>query len=133
RFDQSVRIRIHDPAGIRPWRRSHWRKNSTVRRKSASVAASREQSITQAGAMKLLAGIVSVLLSGKCRPEIQWIGASKWVPVCSLQEKLFQYQPGPRASYREVSSMRKGQACPISGGNTICGKSGDKVWVRSTT
>ena len=54
--------------------------------------------MTQAGATKRFAGIVSVELSGRCRPEIQWIGASKCVPVCSLQEKLFQYQPGPRAS-----------------------------------
>ena len=59
---------------------------------------SSSESITQAGATKLFTGIVSVELSGRCRPEIQWIGASKWVPVCSLQEKLFQYQPGPRAS-----------------------------------
>jgi hypothetical protein len=28
----------------------------------------------------------------------QWIGASKCVPVCSPQEMLFQYQPGPRSS-----------------------------------
>jgi hypothetical protein len=54
--------------------------------------------MTQAGAMKCGAGIVSVALSGRCRPEIQWIGASKCVPVCSLHEKLFQYQPGPRSS-----------------------------------
>src|SRR6266851_2221547 len=29
--------------------------------------------------------------------------------------------------------MRNGHACPISGGSTICGKSGDSVCVRSTT
>ena len=43
-------------------------------------------------------GIVSVALFGRSRPEIQWIGASKCVPVCSPQEKLFQYQAGPRSS-----------------------------------
>src|SRR5258708_34922324 len=29
--------------------------------------------------------------------------------------------------------MRNGQACPISGGNEMCGNSGDRVSVRSTT
>src|SRR3954469_13808406 len=28
--------------------------------------------------------------------------------------------------------MRNGQLCPISGGSTMGGKSGDSVWVRST-
>ena len=42
--------------------------------------------------------MVSTELFGRSRPEIQWIGASKCVPVCSPQEKLFQYQPGPRSS-----------------------------------
>src|SRR5262245_3366085 len=88
--------------------------------------------MTHAGATKCCAGIVSTALCGRSLPEIQWIGASKCVPVCSPQEKLFQYQPGPRASYCEISSMRKPQHCPISGGSAICGKSGDSVWVRST-
>ena len=78
-------------------------------------------------------GIVSTELFGRSRPEIQWIGASKCVPVCSPQEKLFQYQPGPRASYAETSSIRNGQHWPISGGSAICGKSGVSVCVRSTT
>ena len=30
--------------------------------------------------------------------DIQWIGASKCVPVCSPQVNLFQYQAGPRPS-----------------------------------
>ena len=42
--------------------------------------------------------MVSVVFSGRSLPEIQWIGASKWVPVCSPQEKLFQYQAGPLSS-----------------------------------
>ena len=54
--------------------------------------------MTQAGATKCCAGMVSTELFGRSRPEIQWIGASKCVPVCSPHEKLFQYQPGPRAS-----------------------------------
>ena len=48
--------------------------------------------------MKCCAGIVSTDPCGRSLPEIQWIGASKCVPVCSPQEKLFQYQPGPRSS-----------------------------------
>jgi hypothetical protein len=54
--------------------------------------------MTQAVAKNFSAGMVSVVLSGKSLPEIQWTGASKWVPVCSPQEKLFQYQFGPRSS-----------------------------------
>ncbi len=54
--------------------------------------------MTHAGATKCCAGIVSTELLGRSRPEIQWIGASKCVPVCSPHEKLFQYQPGPRSS-----------------------------------
>src|ERR1700730_15161869 len=61
------------------------------------------------------------------------MGASKCVPVCSPQEKLFQYQADPRSSYREISSIRNGRHCPNSGGSTICGNSGDSVCVRSTT
>src|SRR5216683_8135393 len=61
------------------------------------------------------------------------MGASKCVPVCSPQEKLFQYQADPRSSYREISSIRNGQHCPNSGGSAICGNSGDRVCVRSTT
>src|SRR4051812_5690040 len=89
--------------------------------------------MTAAGATKFCTGIVSTELFGRSRPLIQWIGASKWVPVCSPHEKLFQYQPGPRSSYCEISSMRNGQHWPISGGSAICGKSGVSVCVRSTT
>ena len=46
----------------------------------------------------LAGGIVSVALFGRSRPVIQWTGASKCVPVCSPNEMLFQYQPGPRSS-----------------------------------
>ena len=31
-------------------------------------------------------------------PVTQWLGASKWVPVCSPVRKLFQYHAGPRSS-----------------------------------
>ena len=41
------------------------------------------------------------------RPVTQWIGASKCVPVCSPVEMLFQYQAGPRSSYRLISLERE--------------------------
>ena len=72
--------------------------NSLVSRKSGSFAASFEQSMTNAGPMKRSGGMLSVALFGRSLPEIQCTGASKCVPVCSPQEKLFQYQAGPRSS-----------------------------------
>jgi hypothetical protein len=71
---------------------------SGVSRKSGSALDWLEQSITTAGAMKSATGIVSVELLGRSRPETQWIGASKCVPVCSPKDRLFQYQAPPRSS-----------------------------------
>ena len=48
--------------------------------------------------MKRPAGRVSVVPFATSLPVIQCAGASKWVPVCSPQAKLFQYQAGPRSS-----------------------------------
>ena len=48
--------------------------------------------------MKLRGSMVSTALLGRSLPEIQWIGASKCVPVCSPSVMLFQYQAGPRSS-----------------------------------
>ncbi len=98
RLDQSVRISTQERAGMRPWRSSHRCTKSTVSRKSGLSRASAEQSMTQALAMKASIGMVSTVLSGWSLPVIQCTGASKCVPVCSEQEKLFQYQPGPRSS-----------------------------------
>src|SRR5690606_34342105 len=103
-----------------------------VSRKSGFSRDSFEQSMTQASAMNASMGMVSTVLLGWSLPLIQWTGASKCVPVCSEHEKLFQYQAGPRSSYREISSIRNGQACPNSGGRTMVGKSGVSVSVRST-
>src|SRR5450755_3218281 len=89
--------------------------------------------MTQAGATKCCAGIVSTELFGRSRPEIQWIGASKCVPVCSPQEKLFQYQAGPRSSYLEISSRRKGHDFPNSGGSWMTAVPASKGWLRSIT
>ncbi|MNF04782.1 hypothetical protein D3C80_2043720 [compost metagenome] len=69
-----------------------------VNRKSGLSRASAEQSMTQALAMKASIGMVSTVLSGWSLPDTQCAGASKWVPVCSEHEKLFQYQAGPRSS-----------------------------------
>ena len=83
---------------MRPCFASHCLTKSIVSRKSGLSRASAEQSITQALAMKASTGIVSTVLSGWSLPVIQCAGASKCVPVCSEQEKLFQYQAGPRSS-----------------------------------
>jgi hypothetical protein len=69
-----------------------------VSKKSGSLAHAAEQSITQAGAIDLLISMVSTELLGKSLPEIQWMGASKWAPVCSLMLIWFQYHAGPRSS-----------------------------------
>ena len=66
-----VRIRTHEPAGMRPCRFSHALRRPTVRRKSASAFASSLQSITQPGAMKCSIGSASIELCGRSRPEIQ--------------------------------------------------------------
>ena len=50
-------------------------------------------------------GIVSHALSGRSLPVIQWIGASKCVPVCSPIRIVFQYQAGPFSSYFEITSI----------------------------
>jgi hypothetical protein len=98
RFDQSVRSSTHAPSGMRPCRDSQASSASLVSRKSGLAEASREQSITTAGATNFSGGIVSVVLLGKSLPLIQCTGASKCVPVCSFIEMLFQYQAGPRSS-----------------------------------
>src|SRR5581483_9771753 len=105
----------------------------TDRTKSGSCAACAEQSMTQAGATMSFGGILSTALFGRSLPVNQWIGASKCVPVCSPKVTLFQYQAGPRPSYREIPWMRTGAAWRNAGGRTMTGKSGLSVKVRSTT
>ena len=46
---------------------------------------------------------------------------------------LFQYQPGPAASYCEIGAMLNGADCAKGGGRPITGVSADSVWDRSTT
>ena len=98
RLLQSVRNSTQAPAGIRPCLASHASRCDTSRLKSALAATSALQSTTQAGPMKALGSMVSTVLLGWSLPVIQCTGASKCVPVCSPQEKLFQYQPGPASS-----------------------------------
>ena len=80
--------------------------------------------MTHAGPTKRRAGIVSQALAGKSFPVIQWIGASKCVPVCSPNRSVFQYHAGPLSSYREITSIvAPGDAAKI-GGSPITGVSG---------
>src|SRR5690606_31012529 len=90
-------------------------------------------STTTAGAMKLPGSMVATEVWGRSLPEIQCTGASKWVPVCSAQVKLFQYQAGPASLYCEMVSILKALTWPNWGGSCKGGKSGESVWVRSMT
>src|SRR4029079_3881498 len=99
--DQSGRTNSQQRAGILPCLASQALMKSGVSRKSASAADSFEQSITTAGAIRSPTGIVSVEELGRSRPDTQWIGASKCVPVCSPNDRLFQYQAPPRSSQCE--------------------------------
>ncbi len=103
----------------------------TSRTKSGSAAASAEKSSTTAGATSRLAGTEAT--SSRSWPLTQWLGASKWVPVCSPVRKLFQYQAGPRSSYRLISSSSNDAVWPNSGGSIRIGVSGESGAVRSTT
>ena len=124
----------HDPASMRPCISSHCSTCRTVSRKSGSDSASLDTSITHAGAKKLLRGNgVSRVAADNLFPVTQWMGASKCVPVCSPQEKLFQYQAGPRASYLEISSRRNGQLLPNSGGSAMVAVPASNGWLKSTT
>jgi hypothetical protein len=89
------------------------------------------QSSTAAGATNCPAGTCDT--SGRSRPVTQWIGASKWVPVCSPVEMLFQYHAGPASSYRLISVSAKGQVCPSGSGSARIGVWDDSGAVRSTT
>src|SRR4051794_36488160 len=82
--------------------------------------------------MKRPGGIVSQALSGRSLPVIQCTGASKCVPVCSPKRSVFQYQPGPFSSYREIVSIDTPGEDANIGGNPITGVSGPSGCVRST-
>ena len=71
--------------------------------------------MTAAGAMSRWAGTEAT--SSFPWPVTQWLGASKWVPVCSPVRKLFQYHAGPRSSYRLISSSSNRAVCPNGSGS----------------
>src|SRR6266851_2774925 len=95
---QPVRTSSHAADGSRPCSPSHCSTRSMVSRKSGFCCTSVVTSMTQAGPTNLRTGMVSVALLGKSLPVIQWMGASKCVPVCSPRFNTFQYQAGPRLS-----------------------------------
>src|SRR3569833_1048338 len=104
---------------------------STSNRKSGSSAACAEKSRTTAGAISRATGTDAT--SSPSRPDTQWLGASKCVPVCSQVRMLFQYQAGPRSSYRLSSSSWNGAVCANCGGSWMTGVSADSGAVRSMT
>ena len=71
--------------------------------------------------MKSLAGIESTVLFGRSLPETQWMGASKWVPVCSLSDMLCQNHIGPSSLYSDTTSFLNDHAGLKSGGKEITG------------
>ena len=98
-----------------------------------SFATSTLMLITHAGPTNLFGGMRSTVLSGRSFPDTQWTGASKCVPVCSPVSKAFQYQAGPRSSYRDNSQILNAGVlfhCVGRGSKGVCGVSG---CVRSTT
>ena len=46
------------------------------------------------------------------RPVTQWIGASRWVPVCSPVRDVVPVPAGPRSSYRLISRSSNGSVWP---------------------
>jgi len=66
-------------------------------------------------------------------PVTQCTGASKCVPVCSPVLMSFQYQAGPRSSYRLISVSEKGAVLPNGSGSLSTGVDSDNGAVRSMT
>ena len=131
---QPVRSSTHAPRGMRPCSRSHASMRSTVSRKSGIRARRRRRRRSRTRARRTAA-------PGSCRtrcpadpcPVIQWIGASKCVPVCSPKRSVFQYHAGPLSSYVEMMSIvTPGEGAKI-GGSSITGVDGPSGCVRSTT
>ena len=131
RASQPVRYSSQPPTGNGPCAASHALTWSTSSRKSGSSAASAVWSRTAAGATSRPTGTCET--SAPSRPVTQWIGASKWVPVCSPVEMLFQYQAGPRSSYRLISVSPNGHVWPNGSGNVRIGVREVNGAVRSTT
>ena len=88
-------------------------------------------SMTTPGPMSPDTGIWSTVLLS--RPVAQWAGASRWVPVCSPVSKEFQYQKGPRSSYRDIPFNVNPGVWPHWGGSSMTGVLAFRGWVRSMT
>ena len=67
----------------------------------------------------------ATIVSAVAPSSEKWIGASRWVPACSMIFHQFRLKPSFLKSYCFCSSM--------PGTPKKVGKSGDMVWVRSTT
>jgi hypothetical protein len=93
-----VRISTQLSAGIGPCSASQASMISGVSSKSSLPAAPSEQSITTTGPTKTDGSISSTAPLATSRPDTQWIGASKCVPVCSFIEMLCHFHAGPRPS-----------------------------------
>ena len=104
---------------------------STSSRKSASAAACALKSSTAAGAISLVSGTCDT--SWPSRPVTQCTGASKCVPVCSPVVMSFQYQAGPRSSYRLISCRVKDTVLPNGSGSLSIGVDDESGAVRSMT
>ena len=90
-------------------------------------------SMTHAGPMNRDTGIVSHALFGRSLPVIQWMGASKCVPVCSPIRIVFQYHAGPLSSYFEMTSIVTPGDGANMGGSPMTGVDGPSGCVKSTT
>src|SRR5215468_6228782 len=130
RVSQPVRYSSQPPAGSAPCWLSHSLMWSTSSRKSASAAAWVVKSITAAGAISLVSGTCDT--SWPSRPVTQCTGASKCVPVCSPVEMSFQYQAGPRSSYRLISCRLNETVLLNGGGSLSIGVDDDSGAVRAT-
>ena len=98
-FDQSVRSNIQLPASILPCLPSHASTKGTVSAKSASAAASFEQSRTTAGAMNFrgVDGVHGIVRAGPC-PRSNGSARRNACRCARRRLRLFQYQAGPRSS-----------------------------------
>ena len=77
---QPVRRSTTEPAATRPLAASNAATWSRVRTQSGSAAPAALMSMTTAGRMSVAGSI----WCSSAAPSTMWAGASKWVPVCSM-------------------------------------------------
>src|SRR4051794_37227935 len=71
--------------------------------------------------------------SSPSRPVIQWIGASKWVPVCSPSSSTVHAHAGPASSNSLRVRRDSGGVFANGSGRTRTGVDSDSGWGRATT